>query len=103
MGSEVTEEDRPLRGPGRLRQEEYRLTDEQRAALGIDRWFRVPELVGILGITKEALHNAIDRGHLASKRVYQSGKNIPYVKGLDAIRWRDGLSGVSDGDDPPAA
>lgn len=89
------------RGRGRPRRAEQRLTSEQRAALGTDRWFRVPQIAAILGITEETLRDAITGGRLTHHRRDHPGRAEVFVNGLDVIRWRDKLAGISDGDEPP--
>ncbi len=86
------------RGRGRLYKEEFILTDEQRLALGTDRWFTVKEIAAYLGISEQAIRNSIDRGVLKAFMVPQRrGGPVMKVKGLRVVAWRDQCAGLSDG------
>jgi excisionase family DNA binding protein len=86
------------RGRGNLYKHEYLLTDEQRVALGTDRFFTVKETAALLGVSEQAIRNAIDRGALVAHRVPKDGKEPrPRIKGYRVIAWRDQKAGLSDG------
>lgn len=85
------------RRDGRLTQAEQALTNEQRAALGRDRFYTVEEVASILGITEITIRQAIERKTIIAH--WAPGKNrkrMVHLRGHRVIEWRDRLAGLSD-------
>ena len=88
------------KGRGRLSRSASVLTPEQRQVLGTDRFFDVEDVAAILGCSEQSVRDAIKRGSLAARYVpAQRGGTKVAVRGLEVIRWRDCLAGLSDGPD----
>lgn len=90
---------------GRLTKRKYLLTPEQRQVLGTDQWFSTEDLARILDVSEQAIRNAIERGTLPERYAMNDrGNRVLSIKGWRAVRWRDALAGVFDGDeDAPEA
>jgi len=82
---------------GRRSRQEQALTDEQRAALGRDRFFDLEEIATILGVAENNVRQAAQRGKFP---VYlaqgERRRQVQKANGLDIIRWRDKLAGLGE-------
>ena len=83
--------------PGRRPKSEYALSDEQRVSLGRDRWFDLEELAAELNVTEDAMRAAVNNGAFPVYWVQGQRRRVMKAKGLDVVRWRDELAGLSDG------
>ena len=94
-------DDEERRGRGRLTRKQFELTAEQREALAGDYWFTVKEAAGLLGISEQAVRNAITKGSLTAFLVPEARGKPPImqIKGWRLMVWRDRCAGLSDGDE----